>query len=239
MQKRIACFFGCFTLTLVLNVSCLSQQSPPQRPPTAEQVLARFVQAVGGMTAYDNIKTKVLTESRIDWDGQQAQVEIYWKFPDKCLNIQHDLRYGYDGRVRWVQEGNHKPKRVKGSHGYDIENDVIFEDVLHWRDKFKKIEFAGEAEVLNRKTYVLNVICGRPASLYFDQQTGLLLRRDTRWEQSHVEVYYSNYVEIAGTKVPWRVEYVHFKTGKKYVTKLTEVKTNVPLDDAMFAMPTP
>ncbi len=242
MKKGILCFLGRFTLAMGLSLSCLSQQNP-QPPPTAEQVLTRFAEAVGGATAYDNIKTKVITENHVDWDGRRTQDEMYWKSPDKWLNIEPkshaDVRCGYDGSVLWTQEGKHKPKLLKGAVGYDVKNDVAFEDALRWRDKFKKTDYVGEVDVLGRRAYALNVIGNRPATLYFDKQTGLLLKRDTRWEQSYVAIYYSDYVDTTGAKVPWRIEYVHFKTGKKFITQVTEVKTNVPLDDAIFAMPMP
>jgi hypothetical protein len=238
MQKSIACFFGCFTLTLALNLPCLSQQSPPQQSPTAEQVLITFVQAVGGLTAYDSIKTSFSKGSIVDWDGDRIPIEKYWKGPDKELIIEHksrvEIRHGNDGKVLWVQEGNHKPKQIKNWH----KNEVSFGDIVHWSDKFKKTDFRGEADVLNRKAYVLAVIGRRPATLYFDQQTGLLLRKDSSWD-GPVQTYYSNYVVTEGAKLPWHIENVVTATGQKYVVNITEAKANVPLDDAIFAMPTP
>src|SRR6266496_1198380 len=207
----------------------------------AEDVLTRFVQAVGGVAVYDDIKSSVIEGNIVDWEGQRIPVERYWKFPDKSLVIEHRprkvIRRGCAGNIRWLQEGTGKPKRTK--YPYDIENDVGFGEILHWRDRFKKANFAGEADVLNQRTYVLKVIGSRPATLYFDQQTGLLLRRDTRWEQSSVEIYYFHYVETSGIKMPWRVEFVYFKTGQKYISSTIEVRTNTPLEDAMFVMPEP
>ena len=241
MKKGIACLLGCFTLTLALNFPCLSQQSSRQPSPTAEQVLNRFVQAVGGVTAHDSIKTSFSKGSIVDWDGERISIEKYFKSPDKDLIIEHkskmEIRRGHDGKVRWVQEGNHKPKRVRPSGDY--ESEVRFGDIVHWSDKFKKIHFRGETDVLNRKAYVLAVIGRSPATLYFDQQTGLLLRKDTSREQRAVQTYYSNYVETEGAKMSWHIENIYIDTGRKYVADITEAKTNVPLDDAIFAMPTP
>ena len=196
MLKGIACLLGCFTLTLTLNLPCLSQR-PPQRSPTAEQVLTRFVQVVGGITAQDSIKTSVSKGSIVDWDGNRIPIEKYFKDPDKELIIEHksrvDIRRGNDGKVRWVQEGSHKPTRIKNWH----EDEVSFGDIVHWSDKFKKTDFRGEADVLNRKAYVLLVIGRRRATLYFDQETGLLLRKDTRWGRTE----YSNYMVTEGSQV--------------------------------------
>jgi hypothetical protein len=190
----------------------------------AEDVLTRFVRAIGGVVAYDNIKSSVSEGNIVDWEGRRVPVERYWKVPDKSLMIEHRdrkiIRRGCAGNIRWLQEGNGKPKRLKLP--YDLENDVDFGDILHWRDTFRKVNFAGEADVLNRRTYVLKVIGSRPATLYFDQQTGHLLRRDTQWEQSSIEIYYSHYVETSGVKMPWLVEWVYLKTGQKYISSITK-----------------
>ncbi|MBI3478690.1 MAG: hypothetical protein HY010_23425 [Acidobacteria bacterium] len=237
MQRGIAGLLGCFTLTLGLTLPCLSQQSHPKPLPTAEQVLARFVQAVGGTTAHDSIKTSFSKGTLVDWDGDRIHVEKYSKLPDKELMIEHksvELRQGYDGKVRWVKEGNHKPKQVKNWP----KDEVNFEDIVHWSDKFTKTDFRGEVDILNRQAYVVAVVGRRPATLYFDQQTGLLLRKDTSFDRP-VETYYSNYLETEGARLPWHIENVVRPTGKKYVSDVTEVKVNVPLDDAIFAMPPP
>lgn len=211
------------------------------RPVTAEDVLTRFVEAVGDLQGIESVKTSIAEGEVIDWEGQHFSVKTYFKLPDRCLRIEYrhrkEVRYWRDGNIEWMQEGTGKPKRVH--HFYDAANDVDFRDVLYWRDKFKKVSFAGEADVLNRKAYVLNVIGSRPATLYFDQQTRLLLRRDTRWERSVVHIYYSHYVETSGTMTPWRTQYVHDQTGRTYVWQITKLTTNTPLEDAMFAMPMP
>lgn len=203
-----------------------------------EDVLSKFVQAVGEPTA--NTKSSVTKVVVVDWDGKRIESERYCK-SGKWLVVEHrektDIRRGFDGTTRWVQEGNAKPKRVKSS--YDHDNDVDIEDILHWRDTFKKTMFFGQADVLGRKTHVLKVMGGRPASLYFDQESGLLVRKDTVWGQSPVEIFYSKYVETSGRKIPWRIECFHLRTGKTYISNFREMRTNVAIDDAIFTMPAP
>lgn len=216
-------------------------KSTAQSHPTAEDVLTRFVEAVGDVQGIESVKTIVTEGEIIDWDGQRFPFKSYRKFPDRGLIIEFrnrkEVRRGFDGKIKWVQEGTRKPEYLHAT--YDAANDVEFRDILHWRDKFTKIDFAGEADLLNRKAYVLKVIGSRPATLYFDQQTSLLLRRDTRWEQKAVHIYYSHYVETSGTKTPWRAQYVYGQEGRTYVRQITKLATNTPLEDEMFAMPTP
>ena len=235
MRPQILAVCLVMTLLVVAQTRVVSSDQPRSINP--EDVLTKFVQVVGGPTA--SINSSITKAVVVDWDGRRIESERYCK-SGKWLIVEHkgktDVRRGFDGSTRWVQEGNGKPKRVNIS--YDHDNDVDIGDVLHWRDTFKKTTFFGQADVLGRKTNVIRVMGGRPASLYFDQETGLLVRRDTVWGQSAVEVFYSKYIDTSGVKMPWRTEFVHFRTGRTYITDFREVRTNVAIDDAIFEMPT-
>ena len=62
---------------------------------------------------------------------------------------------------------------------------------------------------------------GHATRLYFDTQTGLLLRKD--------KTYFEDYREVDGVKLPFR------ERDDFSVIRLTEVKHNLPVDDARFA----
>ena len=146
------------TFSVILLIACASAQTnDADRLTKGEQVLTRFVLAIGGTAAYDGITTRSSNGYILDWQGKRLTFERHFKFPDKYLSIEHgaksDIRQGYDGKTEWIQEGKHKPRHVTRS--YDTANDMSFHDVVHWKDAFKKYDFRGEADVLNRKTYVL------------------------------------------------------------------------------------
>ena len=239
-QLMVFLFLG-LLISAPLSVSPQDRPSAGTKSQQAEQILTRFLDAVGGIAAYDAIRTSVSKGTAVDWDGNRFPIEQYWKFPNKVLRVERrqksEIRRGYTGSVWWIREGHGKPRRLKSS--YDDENETAFGDIMDWRAKMKKVDFAGEADVLDRKVYVLQVVAARPATLYFDKQTGLLFRRDSRREQNVVETYYTNYVASAGVKLPREVGVVYGQTGKKYVTDVSEVQVNVPLDDAMFEIPVP
>jgi len=216
-------------------------KQPQSRSARAEQVLDKFVQAVGDSSQCNGANTIYSKGTIVNWQSEKIPFEGYFKCPNKSVVIEHkshgDTRRGCNEKGPWIQEGSHAPKRVKPS--YDQENEVAFRDIVHWRETFKKIYFSGEANVLDRKTYVLAVTGRRPATLYFDQETGFLLRKDTKWDRSPVVIYYSDYVEGQGAKRPWRTDILFTKTRQQYIAKTAEMRTNIPVDDAIFEMPTP
>ncbi len=82
---------------------------------------------------------------------------------------------------------------------------------------------------------------GNIATLYFDAETGLLVRQ-VRYAGSVVgrtptQIDYADYREVAGVKLPFRWT-VTWLDGTETVT-INEVRPNVAIDAARFAQPAP
>ena len=80
---------------------------------------------------------------------------------------------------------------------------------------------------------------GTLATLYFDQDTGLLLRI-VRYSQSPIgrvptQVDYGDYRDVGGIKLPFRMLFA-WMDGRDAI-QLSEIQTNVPIDDARFRPP--
>jgi len=78
------------------------------------------------------------------------------------------------------------------------------------------------------------------ATLYFDAESGLLVRQ-LRYVGSPVgpvptQVDYADYREVSGVKMPFRWT-MTWLDGRDSV-ELTEVRPNIPIDAARFAKPT-
>ena len=79
------------------------------------------------------------------------------------------------------------------------------------------------------------------ATLYFDQESGLLLRV-VRYGGSPIgrvptQVDYGDYRDVGGVKMPFRMLFAW--TGGRDAIQLSEVQTNVPIDAARFGRPVP
>ncbi len=78
-------------------------------------------------------------------------------------------------------------------------------------------------------------------TLYFDRQTGLLLR-ELRYGPSPIgrvptQIDFADYRDVNGIKLPFRLTYA-WLDGRDSIV-LNEIKTNVPVDDAKFGKPAP
>jgi len=80
---------------------------------------------------------------------------------------------------------------------------------------------------------------GMLANLYFDQESGLLLRvvhyGKTPIGRIPTQVDYADYRDVGGIKMPFRILYA-WLDGRDAI-QLSEVKTNVPIDAAKFGWP--
>jgi hypothetical protein len=85
------------------------------------------------------------------------------------------------------------------------------------------------------------VLAGRTApdvteQLYFDRDSGLLLRRvistNTPLGSLVEQMDYSDYRDVSGVKLPFQVR--HATWNQANTVKFTDVKLNVPLGDALF-----
>jgi photosynthetic reaction center cytochrome c subunit len=82
---------------------------------------------------------------------------------------------------------------------------------------------------------------GLLVTLYFDRQSGLLLR-ELRYGNSPIgrvptQIDYGNYRDVNGIKLPFRITYA-WLDGRDSI-ELTDIKTNVPIDEAKFGRPAP
>ena len=82
---------------------------------------------------------------------------------------------------------------------------------------------------------------GLLVTLYFDRQNGLLLR-ELRYGNSPIgrvptQIDYGNYRDVNGIKLPFRITYA-WLDGRDSI-ELTDIQTNVPIDQAKFGRPAP
>ena len=82
---------------------------------------------------------------------------------------------------------------------------------------------------------------GAPVKLYFDVETGLLVR-SVRYSNSPVgrvptQIDYSDYREVSGIKLPFK--WISTWTDGRTVFQLESVQVNAAVDAAKFAKPNP
>jgi photosynthetic reaction center cytochrome c subunit len=214
--------------------------------PAADQLLDKYLAAVGGADALQKITSRVQKGTLTAFGGQHFPVEIYSKAPGKRASIMH-LQAGesvtaFDGKQGWLGVPNHV--HMMSSTENDaarMDADLYF--ALHVKSLYVKFRVDAGEKIDGHGTYL---VVGRsenhpPLQLYFDQQSGLLLRlvryAETPLGRNPTQIDYADYRDANGVKVPFR--WTLARPGNRFTIQVDDLKQNVPVEDAKFASPPP
>lgn len=232
-------------LAVLFTVSASAGPQGAGTTPTVDEILDKYVQALGGKAALERISSRfmkgVLDNSG---EGTSSPCEIWAKAPDKYLARTDVPDYGaieeaLDGDKGWTQNPDSGFQRMKPSDLAVAQRDYDFYREIRLKDHYPKMTMTGKDQVGDRDTFVIEAkpSNGPAEKLYFDTESGLLLKRDyerVTFDEGIVlfEVTFDDYRGVDGVKVPF---VIRRKTPDYTLThKLSEVKLNIPVDDAKF-----
>lgn len=147
------------------------------------------------------------------------------------------IKEGFDGRTGWTTQGLDVDNK--------IDRAVMANSDFYWETRltelYARLKLTGKVKEGFRQVYLVEAVPkgGAAENLYFDVDSGLLVRRDvtrrTPKGPVRAEVYFSDWREIDGVKVPFKITQVLPKM--RFVITFEDVKQNVPVDDALFLRP--
>jgi photosynthetic reaction center cytochrome c subunit len=213
--------------------------------PPADLLLDKYLTAIGGDAALQKVTSRV-EKGKIDVGGHQLPVEVYAKAPDKRLSITHlpngESITAFDGKQGWLgNPGRTQMMSAAENAAARIDSDLYF--ASHVKTLYQKFTVVPGEKIDGHDTYL---VFGRnegqpPLRLYFDQQTGLLLRlvryAETALGRMPTQIDYADYRDADGVKIPYR--WTLARPGNRFTIQIDQVQQNVPVDDAKFAAPPP
>ena len=217
-------------------------------PPSVDKILDKYVKAVGGRAAIERIKTRLIKASFVLNDGTLGTLAVYAKAPNKRMAMVSDPdghvinEYGFDGSVGWNQRPDGGFYEVSGPLLASMKRDADFYREINLKTLYPKASVIGKKKVGDREAYVVEAIPenGPAEKMYFDALTGLLARRDEQVEfpqgSAELKIYFEDYKEVDGIKLPFTI--TRFGPNGRTLTQISEVKQNVPIENAKFNRPT-
>ena len=219
--------------------------TPPPRP-SPQQLIDKYIAAVGGRDAVAKVQTRSMKGTRMGL-GREQPYEVTIKGADKFQAVVTTPQGGsetqtYSGTTGWLV--NAQDRRAMTPE--ELEN-------LHHAIGIYELIQLGAATPTMRTTRpervgerLANVITDTPSpgvveKFYFDQETGLLLRRlrltstpigpiPEQWD-------FSDYRPVEGVQVPFTIAISTTTPRANSTRKFTDIKFNAPVDDARFQMP--
>ncbi len=235
------------------SVPAIAAEEPKPAPegasapalPSPDQILAKYAQAVGA-EALEKVSSRVQKGQLIGFGGREMSIEVFEKAPDKRLSVMQTPRgemiTAYDGSRGWLT-GREGPQPMSAAESEAAKLDADLHFPLHVKQLFTAFAVRPSEKVDGRDAVLL--VAGNegkpPLKLYFDAQTGLLLREeryaDTALGYLPTQIDYADYRDVDGVKVAFR--WTLARPGGRFTVQVDSTQQNVPIDDAKFAMPAP
>jgi len=211
--------------------------------PSADQILDKYLAAVGGADALKRIKTRV-QKGELETSGMKFPIEVYSEAPDKRISISHPQGgtsvTAFNGEAGWLtmRNGVHMMTAAE-REAARIDAELYFPARV--RELYKKFRVMPGEPIDGHATYVVAAKdANRPSlRLYFDQESGLLVRQmrfaQTPLGKNPTQIDYADYRAADGVKIPY--QWTLTRPNGSFTIKVDQVRQNVPIDEKLFVPP--
>jgi len=215
--------------------------------PTADQVLAKYVDALGGQAPIDKLKAVVMKGAYTSENGAPIPYEVYMAAPDQFYTMlttpQGMVERGFDGKLGWEKDAR-GVNELAPTMLEDLKSMFLFYRNLKLKEQFTQIRVGRRDKIGDREVITLGgrTADNRREQLFFDAQSGLLLRR-IRYTPTMIGIIpqqtdFDDYRDIEGVKFPFTVKVAAVEVSNPIATRIyTAIKANVAIDVSKFKMP--
>jgi hypothetical protein len=227
--------------------------TPAEGVPSATQILDKYIAAVGGAQKLATLTSFIATGPSVGYEGLGGggSFQILAKAPNMkavIIDFKDHPERGtsarlFDGRSGWIKS----PRGLLGQYevlgaeldGQRLDAQLAFPGQIKtaltgWRSGSPDTIGDREVDVVQG-----NGPRGMIATLYFDKQTGLLVRL-VRLSPSPIgrvptQSDFADYRDVGGIKFPFEYTFSWLDGRDRF--KLTDVKVNVPIEASKFTLP--
>jgi hypothetical protein len=239
-----------FIATLALSGPLAHAQET--QPMSADELVAKNVEAKGGQEAVQALQSLKLTGKFVVNQGQTTLAYTETRKRPNEVRAEVSLQgmtavRAFDGKEGWrisPFQGRKDPEKLSADDVKALTEDSEFDGpLINWKEKGSKVEYLGTEDVDGTLAHKLKVTRnnGDVTFVYLDPDHFLEIRTLTqRMEHGarvEVETDLSDYEKVNGVFVPFSMESGHKGDPDKQKLILDKVDGNVPLDDAIFHFP--
>lgn len=253
-RKYLVGILVCVCLCFARTACAQSTKTAPNPPAsssvapelTAQQILDKYVQAIGGRAAWEKLKTRVsMGTIEIPSMSLSGTVLVHEKAPNRMLMVVilagSAFRQGFDGTEGWSDDPVNGMHVKTGAALEEMRRDADFYHPLHLQQIYSKFAVEGTEKINGSDAYVLEATLpdGGADKMYFDKESGLVVRIETKQHtsdgvQSFVEDI-EDYHQVDGVKLPFTVHQTN--AASSYTIRFGDVHHNAELDDSEFSKP--
>jgi hypothetical protein len=232
------------TADQIAMATARAQSGPRPQPPTetVDQILDKYVAALGGSDAVQKVISRVMKGVVTTRSGQAVPYAVEEKAGGTIRSTAVasptlTITKAFDGKAGWIQSGKDFAEYA------GVELSVVSRSgelglAQQFKTQFSRMAVGRYEKIDGHDVVSVN---GRSMpdvaeSLYFDRTSGLLVRRVARLTtvmgQIPIQMDFSDYRVVEGVKVPFQVRQTTWDAVM--TASFTEVALNAPIDDARF-----
>jgi hypothetical protein len=218
-------------------------QPPPANMPTADQLIDKYVQAVGGADAVNKVTSRV-EKGNVIVQGSSIPIAVYAKAPNKRISITKspngESSTAFDGTIGWLG-GGRGPRVMNPTETQASKMDADIHFATDVKKTLTRLRVGRPDKIGDTEMYV---VVGQAADqtavrLYFDEKTGLLTRlvryTPTAFGRLPTQIDYADYRDVDGVKIPFR--WTLARVNGRFTIQIDTAQQNVPIDDSKFTKP--
>ena len=236
-----------------LAASLIALSTPLLPAQTVDDIIAKNVQARGGLDKIKSVQTIRSTGTMSMGGGMEAPGMMIQKRPDMA-RLEFTVQgltavQAYDGKNAWQIMpfmGKKDAEVMSADDKKDIEENADIDGPLvDYKSKGNKVELLGKEKVEGTDAYKLKVTLknGDVITDYLDADSFLEIKQETkrmiRGSEQDVESSLGDYKEVNGLMFPFAMENGIKGSQEKEKLTISKIELNVPVDDSMFKMPPP
>jgi hypothetical protein len=228
-----------FAISLAAPLLMALSKAP--QSPTVDEILHRYEHAMGGKAAFEKVVTMVIRGS-IDFPSYHLSgtTAEYFKAPDHFLAVTEIPGYGtvrsvYDGKTGWTEDPKQGFKEITGPALADMRRRADIQWHVKLKELYPGLKLKGRENIEGKDAWVLEVTQDHwTFGMCFDVATGLMVRfdTDTGEENGRSKVFIGDYRPVANMQFSYAA--TMSTTKVVWTRKLSEVRFNVPVDDALY-----
>ena len=210
------------------------------RAQSAEQILKRHADALGGAKALEAIQSTTVTGRVRDRDGRSG---TFTHSTARAGRLRVDLslgeaqwRWGFNGRSAWQSDSRDGLRTLAGAAGARVRNEAACPLACGGPvDAQRRTMIAEPGRVRERQVLVVDTIMpdGFARTLSFDAKTYLLLQQEEHSAAGTDVRVYGDYRRVGRVMVPHEIEWE--RDGQVFLLSVDRVTHDAPMDDAVFA----
>jgi len=220
---------------------------------TADEVIAKNIQARGGMDKLKSVQSIKSTATMAMGPGMEAPGMLVQK-RGNLARLEFTIQgltavQAYDGKNAWQImpfTGKKDAELMSADEAKEVEEMADVDGPLvDYKSKGHQVELLGKDKVEGTDAYKLKVSLknGDVQTVYIDADSFLEIKDETkrtvRGSEQVVESSIGDYKEVDGIIFPFAVESGIKGSQQKQKLTITKIELNVPADDSIFKMPAP